>query len=126
MEINTINRNLFFKLDFLLNRKGLFFFIFSTLIALVILNRIQIYLNVSLNYVDSDQPFMWAGAIDYSKGIFHEPRFYGQNYNSFFEGLVAVPFIWFGLPVYKALPIATQCIFLFPQETHLQSANQES
>jgi hypothetical protein len=114
MEINTINRNLFFKLDFLLNRKGLFFFIFSTLIVLFILNRIQIYLNVSLNYVDSDQPFMWAGAIDYSKGIFHEPRFYGQNYNSFFEGLVAVPFIWFGLPVYKALPIATQCIFLFP------------
>lgn len=76
--------------------------------------RMQIYLNVSLDFVDSDQPFMWAGAIDYSRGIFHEPRFYGQNYNSFFEGLVAVPFIWLGLPVYKALPIATQCIFLFP------------
>lgn len=57
---------------------------------------------------------MWLGARDYSKGIFHEPRFYGQAYNTFMEALVAVPFMWMKLPVYYAVPLATHIIFLTP------------
>ncbi len=57
---------------------------------------------------------MWLGAKDYSRGIFHEPRFYGQAYNTFMEALLAVPFMWFKMPVYFAVPLATHIIFLTP------------
>ena len=89
---------------------SLFFFF----IALIIANRIFLFLEINLNHIDTDQPFMWLGAMDYSQGQFYEPRFYGQDYNTFMEGLFAVPFIWLGLPVYYALPLATHLIFLFP------------
>lgn len=65
-------------------------------------------------YIDSDQPFMWIGASDYAKGLFYEPRFYGQNYNSFMEAFFAVPLLWLKVPVYYAVPLATHIIFLFP------------
>lgn len=64
--------------------------------------------------MDTDQPIMWLAATDYAKGIFHEPRFYGQDYNTHMESLFAVPFLWCSVPVYYALPIATHLIFLFP------------
>jgi len=88
----------------------LFFILLGVLLGI----RVQNFLTVNIHYIDSDQPFMWAGASDYAKGLFYEPRFYGQNYNSFMEALFAVPFMWCGLPVYYALPIATHFIFLFP------------
>lgn len=90
---------------------GFFFYLF---LGLILYNRLLLFTNINTDFIDSDQPFMWAGAIDYSKGIFMEPRFYGQNYNTFMEPLFAVPLIWCGLPVYHALPIATHFIFLFP------------
>jgi len=65
-------------------------------------------------YIDSDQVLMWAGANDYSKGLFYEPRFYGQSYNTLLESLVAVPFMKCGMPVYYAVPLATQLLFSFP------------
>ena len=57
---------------------------------------------------------MWSGAKHYSQGLFYEPRFYGQDYNTMMEALFAVPFIKAGLPVYYAVPIATHLIFLIP------------
>lgn len=84
------------------------------LLGMVLVLRYQVFNALSMRYVDSDQPFMWAGAMDYASGLFYEPRFYGQNYNTFFEALVAVPFIWLGMPVYRALPLATQILFVFP------------
>lgn len=75
--------------------------------------RVLLFFNINF-YIDSDQPFMWAGAKDYSQGLFYEPRFYGQNYNSFMESLFAVPLMWLKVPVYYALPIATHFISLFP------------
>ena len=88
-------------------------FVFILLLALIVLNRILIF-NSANQYVDSDQPFQWQGTKDYSEGKFYEPRFYGQNYNTFLEALVAVPFYKAGLPVYKAVPLATHFLFLFP------------
>ncbi len=57
---------------------------------------------------------MWNGAMDYSKGIFHEPFFYGQAYNYMLEALFAVPLIWMDVPVYMALPISTSFLALIP------------
>jgi hypothetical protein len=57
---------------------------------------------------------MWLGAKHFSEGLFYEPRFYGQDYNTFMEGLFAAPLLLFGVPVYYAVPIATHVIFLCP------------
>ncbi|HAQ65922.1 MAG TPA: hypothetical protein DCR43_08750 [Bacteroidales bacterium] len=57
---------------------------------------------------------MWLGARDYSQGVFHEPRFYGQAYNTMLEALVAVPFLQLGMPIFKALPVATTLLALVP------------
>lgn len=87
--------------------------LFLLLLALLLLNRVLIF-NSANQYVDSDQPFMWQATKDFSEGKFYEPRFYGQNYNTFLEALVAVPFFKAGLPVYQAVPLATHLLFLFP------------
>lgn len=65
-------------------------------------------------YTDSDQTIMWMGAIDYSQGLFHEPRFYGQDYNTMLEALLTVPLIKAGVPVFIALPIVTSLLTLLP------------
>lgn len=57
---------------------------------------------------------MWNALYNFSNGRFHEPRFYGQNYNTLFEALFAVPFYRLGIPVYKALPLVTSILTLFP------------
>ena len=84
-------------------------------ICLLLLFGIRAYVFLTANFmVDSDQPFLWAGARDYANGLFYEPRFYGQDYNTFMEPLFAVPLIWLRIPVYFAVPFATHFIFLFP------------
>lgn len=88
--------------------------IFYFLLVILIGQHALIFSTVNIDYLDDDQIIMWLGAKDYSKGIFHEPRFYGQAYNTFMEGLVAVPFIWLKMPVYYAVPLATHLIFLTP------------
>jgi len=65
-------------------------------------------------YTDIDQIVLWNGALDYSKGIYHEPFFYGQAYNYMLESFVAVPFIWMNVPIYMAVPIATSLISILP------------
>lgn len=82
--------------------------------VLILVIRIKVFYEFNLQVIDSDQPYMWLGAADYAKGIFMEPRYYGQDYNTFMEALFAVPLVWLGLPVYKALPIASDFISLFP------------
>ena len=57
---------------------------------------------------------MWSGAKDFSEGVFHVPRYYGQDYNTMMEALVAVPLIKCHIPIYYAVPIATHFLFLFP------------
>lgn len=96
------------KKDFILS---LSFFLCITILLVM---RVLLFLSINIDFIDSDQPFMWIGASDYSKFQFYEPRFYGQDYNTFMEGFFAVPLLWLGVPVYYALPIATHFIYLFP------------
>jgi hypothetical protein len=52
--------------------------------------------------------------VDYARGIFHEPFFYGQDYNPMIESLLAVPLYWFGLEPRFALPMVTMLLGLLP------------
>ncbi len=88
-----------------------FFFLF---LIVCVGQRIWLFFTVNINFIDNDQPIMWLGAKHFSKGLFYEPRFYGQDYNTMMEALFAVPLIKIGLPVYYAVPIATHLIFLTP------------
>jgi hypothetical protein len=106
--MSTRNKSAFFTSELFLN------IIFYVFVSLLILVKVLLFFNLNITQIDSDQPFMWMGAKDFSQGHFYEPRFYGQDYNTFMEALFAVPFIWMNLPVYYAVPIATHIIFLFP------------
>jgi len=57
---------------------------------------------------------MWHALRDYADGIFHEPRFYGQSYNTMLEALLAIPFYKTGMSAFKALPLITSILTLFP------------
>ena len=88
--------------------------LFVFLLLLIIANHIALYLNVNFNYIDTDQPIMWVGAQDFSKGIFHVPRFYGQDYNTMLEALLAAPLLKMGMAVYACVPLVTHILALFP------------
>jgi hypothetical protein len=88
--------------------------LFWLLLGLNVINHLLVLIFVNLRYVDSDQAFMWGGVADFAAGRFHEPRWYGQDYSSFIEALIAVPFYWMRLPVYFDLPFATHLLSLFP------------
>ena len=83
------------------------FIIISAVWLLVLLYRYLTLQNFGFVYVDADQTVMWSGLLDYSSNTWHEPRFYGQNYNSMLESLLAVPLYKLGVPAYIALPIIT-------------------
>jgi len=91
-------------------------FLFGYLITLVLLVilRIDVLKLFAFQYVDSDQSIMWNAAVDFSKGIFHEPLFYGQAYNSMAEAFFAVPLLWSKIEACKALPLITSIFTLLP------------
>jgi hypothetical protein len=97
-----------------IKKEKLLSIVFFLFLAVVLVNRIWLFFTVNINCIDNDQTIMWLGAKHYSQGLFYEPRFYGQDYNTMMEALVAVPFIKLGLPVFYAVPIATHIIFLTP------------
>jgi len=78
------------------------------------LYKLYILEKFGFKYTDSDQSIMWLGAKDYSNGIFHEPRFYGQDYNTMLESLFSVPFLLLGFKVQLVLPLITSILTLFP------------
>ncbi len=100
--INNPRREIFLNTLFVLFVFALFF------------TRAVIFFRYNLAMIDTDQPYMWLGATDYAKGLFHEPRYYGQEYNTYMEGLFAVPMLLLKVPVYFAVPLATHFISLFP------------
>jgi hypothetical protein len=83
-------------------------------LALLIVYRYLVITRFSLVYSDSDQAVMWLGVRDYADGLFHEPRFYGQAYNSMLEALLAVPFYKAGMEAYRILPVITSVLALAP------------
>lgn len=80
----------------------------------MVVNRLHLFFTVNQICIDNDQVVMWAGAKDFSEGKFHVPLFYGQDYNTMLEALVATPLVWLSVPIYHAVPIATHLLFLFP------------
>lgn len=93
-------------------KKARAYFVFF--LSLLILERFVTLLFFNSVYTDADQIIMWNGAMDYSNGVFHEPFFYGQAYNYMLESILSVPLLWLGIPVYIAVPIATNFLALFP------------
>lgn len=71
-------------------------------------------MTINQDCIDNDQVVMWQGAKDFSNGIFHVPLYYGQDYNTMFEALIAVPLVLCKTPIYWAVPIATHILFIFP------------
>lgn len=92
----------------------LFIACWSALFVLVVVFRCQVLEQFAFKYTDSDQAIMWNAAVEFSNGFFYEPKFWGQDYNSMLEGLLAAPLILLSVPVYKALPIITSFLALFP------------
>lgn len=88
--------------------------VFSLFFLILIIDRAITLFYFGFVSTDVDQLVMWNGAVDYSKGIFHEPFFYGQPYNYMLESLLAVPLLFVNVPVYKALPVATSFISILP------------
>ncbi len=87
---------------------------FVFILIIVLYYRYQVLLQYSFLYTDSDQNIMWGALNDFAHGIFKEPRFYGQNYNTFLEAFLAVPLYQLGYQAYTALPFVTMCLTLFP------------
>jgi hypothetical protein len=88
----------------------------SVLILLCLLNmvyRIFVLKQFAFAYTDSDQVVMWCGARDFSLDQFHEPAYYGQNYNSMIEAFFASLFFKWITPRH-ALPMITSFLALFP------------
>lgn len=90
--------------------KGLFWGLWLT----ILVTRVWILTLFSFKVADSDQSIMWYAAKEFAQGRFHEPRFYGQSYNTMIEALLSVPLIELGVPVYYALPIITLLLSLVP------------
>ena len=65
-------------------------------------------------WLDDDQALMWYATTEFSKAKFHEPRFFGQSYNTLIEALAAVPLYLLGVPLSEALPTVTILLSLAP------------
>lgn len=88
--------------------------VFIVLVVLVLLDRLHILLEFAFNYVDDDQAVIWYGAKEFAEFRFHEPCFFGQNYNPMLESLFAAPLFSAGIAPYIATPIVTSVLVLFP------------
>src|ERR1017187_1636779 len=88
--------------------------IYLSLFILVVLDRILLLNYFNFKYVGSDDLIFWQSATDYMHGVFHEPYFYGQNYNFMLESFFAIPFLKLGIPYHYAFPIVSSIVSLFP------------
>lgn len=88
--------------------------IYLLLLIIVLVDRVLVLENFNFKYVGSDDLIFWQSATDYMRGIFHEPYFYGQNYNFMLESFFAIPFLKLGVPYNYAFPIASSIVSLFP------------
>ncbi len=81
------------------------------LIVVFLFDRVSGLVNFNWKYTDHDQCTLWNAAYEAAQLKFHEPCFYGQNYNTNLEAYFAVPFLWCGMHCSKALPLATFTMF---------------
>ena len=88
--------------------------VFIIILTLVLIDKVFLLTNFNFKYIGSDELIFWQSANDYMHGIFHEPYFYGQNYNFMLESFFAIPLLVLGVPYNIAFPIATSIISFFP------------
>lgn len=81
--------------------------IFSGVLLLHFVDLVIFFLKFLTVYTDSDQTILWLAGTDMSRGIFYEPAFYGQSYNSMIEAVLSLPMIWAGVFIPLALNIST-------------------
>jgi hypothetical protein len=78
------------------------------------LERVVHFFLFSLRYTDGDQTLMWVGAMEMGKGLFYEPAFYGQSYNTMLEGFLAVPLHWLHMPVNAGTALMSSVLGILP------------
>ncbi|MEZ4720927.1 MAG: hypothetical protein R2813_03515 [Flavobacteriales bacterium] len=82
------------------------------LLSLALFQLLTVLVRFNFVYTDIDQCLMWYGTSEFRQLHFHMPRFFGQNYGSMLEALVAAPMIFF--PINVAVPFASSLLFLLP------------
>ena len=88
--------------------------LFCVVWAALILWRLAVLYLYCADYTDDDQALMWYGTVHFAHGNFPEPCFFGQNYGSMLESLLAVPFYLMGWPLNYALPLTTGLLYIIP------------
>jgi hypothetical protein len=88
--------------------------LYFILIGFLLLDRFLLLTNFNFQYTGNDDMIFWLSAADYMKGIFHEPYFYGQNYNFMLESVLAIPLLALGIPPNYAFPLSSSILSLFP------------
>lgn len=88
--------------------------LFLAVLSILIAYRIWVLFQFGVIYTDQDQAVLWEGVMNFSSGLFHETRYYGQAYNTMLEALLATPLYLIGVPVYIALPTVTVLLALLP------------
>ena len=84
------------------------------LAGLVLWDRWELCQSFLFKYFDQDQALLWYAAREFLHGRFHEPCFYGQDYNTCIESYLAAPLLICGLPYWVALPVVTVVLGLLP------------
>jgi hypothetical protein len=88
--------------------------LFGALLVALVAQRCLVLDRFAFRYTDHDQVLMWYAATEYAHLRVHEPRFYGQNYNTMLEAAFAAPLVLGGVPHAQALPIVTSFLALSP------------
>jgi hypothetical protein len=88
--------------------------LFLLLTILLIAQRYAVLAHFAFRHTDDDQVLMWYASSEFAHLRFHEPRFFGQDYGTMAEGLLAAPFVALGAPHAFVLPIVTSLLALTP------------
>ncbi len=80
--------------------------LFPVVVFITVLDRSWMVWN-TMDHASDDLLIIWMAALDYARGVFHEPFFYGQDYGVMLEALLAAPFIRAGTG-----PVATVAVVM--------------
>jgi hypothetical protein len=87
---------------------------FPLLLVFGLLDRSILLVEFGFQYVGDDDGVIWAATTDYANGEFHEPYFYGQDYNPMLEALLGALFVKIGCPHWVVMPVITSLLALLP------------
>lgn len=69
---------------------------------------------ISSPYASDDLTVVWLATVDMSRGIFHEPFFYGQDYGVMLEAILTAPFVHFGADPTEVVPVVMGILGIAP------------